>query len=48
MGSLKDSFTPDPDEVDQVVGFFTSRNGLIAIGFVAVMIVVGIIMVAIQ
>lgn len=41
MSWLKEAFTPDPDEVDQVTGLFTSKRGLIAISVLLVAIVVG-------
>lgn len=44
MSWIKDAFTPDPDEVDQVKGLFTSTRGLIAIGLLACALVAGIVL----
>lgn len=44
MSWLKEAFTPDPEELDQVTGLFTSKRGLIAIGVLVLAIIAGAVL----
>lgn len=48
MGWMKDQITPDPDDIDKVVGVFTTKRGVALLAVIALVLLAGVVLTVIQ